>query len=96
MAMASSANKKKPKNNQTPESQFSCNLNFYSKSKDLHSAISLYDTALSQSTRLNQHHFNTLLYLCSISLNDPSTKDLSLRYGFRVFDHMVSNGIKTQ
>uniref|UniRef100_A0A6N2LMY9 ribonuclease P n=1 Tax=Salix viminalis TaxID=40686 RepID=A0A6N2LMY9_SALVM len=94
MAMASSANKKKPKNNQTPESQFSCNLNFYSKSKDLHSAISLYDTALSQSTRLNQHHFNTLLYLCSISLNDPSTKDLSLRYGFRVFDHMVSNGIK--
>ncbi|KAJ6403071.1 hypothetical protein OIU84_015064 [Salix udensis] len=25
---------------------------------------------------------------------NPSTKDLSLRYGFRVFDHMVSNGIK--
>ncbi|XP_061977360.1 proteinaceous RNase P 2-like [Populus nigra] len=94
MAMASPANKKKPKSNQTPESQFSYNLNFYSKSKDLHSAISLYDTAISQNTRLNQHNFNTLLYLCSISLNDPSTKDLSLQYGFRVFDHMVSNGIK--
>ncbi|KAH8510389.1 hypothetical protein H0E87_008088 [Populus deltoides] len=94
MAMASPANKKKPKSNQTPESQFSYNLNFYSKSKDLHSAISLYDTAISQNTRLNQHNFNTLLYLCSISLNDPSTKELSLQYGFRVFDHMVSNGIK--
>uniref|UniRef100_A0A6M2EDI9 ribonuclease P n=1 Tax=Populus davidiana TaxID=266767 RepID=A0A6M2EDI9_9ROSI len=94
MAMASPANKKKPKSNQTPESQFSYNLNFYSKSKDLHSAISLYDTAISQNTRLNQHNFNTLLYLCSISLNDPSTKDLSLQYGFRVFHNMVSNGIK--
>ncbi|KAJ6897033.1 proteinaceous RNase P 2-like [Populus alba x Populus x berolinensis] len=94
MAMASSSNKKKPKKNQTPESQFNYNLNFYSKSKDLHSAISLYDTAISQDTRLNQHSFNTLLYLCSVSLNDPSKKELALQCGFRIFDHMVSNGIK--
>ncbi|EEF33301.1 multidrug resistance pump, putative [Ricinus communis] len=87
--------KKKPnKKNQTPESQFNYNLNFYSKSKDLNSAISLYKTAISNKTQLNQHHYNTLLYLCSISLNDPSEKELALQNGFDIFEHMVATGIK--
>ncbi|XP_050229377.1 proteinaceous RNase P 2 [Mercurialis annua] len=84
--------KNKPNNNkkkQTPESQFNYNLNFYSKSKDLQSAISLYKSAILNKIHLNQHHFNTLLYLCSISLNDSSKKDLALEYGFVIFDHMV-------
>ncbi|KDP42363.1 hypothetical protein JCGZ_01939 [Jatropha curcas] len=94
-AMATAETKKKKHNkNQTPESQFNYNLNFYSKTKDLFSAVSLYDVAVSKNTRLSHHHFNTLLYLCSISLSDPSTKELAFQYGFRIFDHMVANGIK--
>ncbi|PRQ32222.1 putative ribonuclease P [Rosa chinensis] len=80
----------KRKKKQTPETQFHSSLTFCSKNKDLNSAISLYESAVSQNTRLNQHHFNTLLYLCSNSVTDPSLKQLALEYGFRVFDHMSS------
>ncbi|CAN1294353.1 Proteinaceous RNase P 3 [Linum perenne] len=88
--------RKKPKN-QSLEAQFNYNLNSYSKSKDLRSALSLYDSAAGDSSvRLNQHHFNTLLYLCSVSLTaaDPSTKDLALEHGFQIYDRMASTGIK--
>ncbi|KAJ4823738.1 Proteinaceous RNase P 3 [Turnera subulata] len=96
--MATSTKKKKPKS-QTPEAQFNQALNSCSKSKDLRSAISLYDAAIAQppsaAFRLSHHHFNTLLYLCSTSLaGDPDTKDFAVSHGFRIFDHMVSAGIK--
>ncbi|CAI0544376.1 unnamed protein product [Linum tenue] len=93
--MAATQRKKKPKN-QSAEAQFNYNLNSHSKSKDLRSALSLYDSSAAGETavRLSQHHFNTLLYLCSISLADPSAKDLALEHGFRIYDHMVASGIK--
>ncbi|KAL4611668.1 hypothetical protein ACB092_08G142200 [Castanea dentata] len=83
---------KKKKKNQTPEAKFHSDLTLCSKNKDLHAAISLYESATSQ--RLNQSHFNTLLYLCSNSVTDPSLKPLALTYGFRIYDHMLSLHIK--
>lgn len=87
-------NKKKHKKNKTQESEFSFNLNSFSKSKNLTAAITLYDDAVSKDTRLTNNHFNTLLYLCSTSLSNPTTKDLALQYGFQIFDNMISRGIK--
>lgn len=83
---------KKIKKKQTPETQFHSSLTLCSKHKDLPSAISLYESAVSQKTHFNHHHFNTLLYLCSNSVSDPSLKQLALDNGFRVFDQMLSVG----
>ncbi|PQQ04694.1 proteinaceous RNase P 2 [Prunus yedoensis var. nudiflora] len=83
---------KKIKKKQTPETQFHSSLTLCSKHKDLPSAISLYESAVSQKTHFNHHHFNTLLYLCSNSVSDPSLKQLALDNGFRVFDQMLSIG----
>ncbi|KAF7815384.1 proteinaceous RNase P 2 [Senna tora] len=85
--------RKKRKRNQSLENKFQFELNSCSKNKDLRGAISLYETAISEKVRISQHHFNALLYLCSNSVTDPSLKDLSLDYGFRLFDHMVTLGI---
>ncbi|KAE8037461.1 hypothetical protein FH972_010048 [Carpinus fangiana] len=85
--------KKKKKKNQTPESEFHSDLTLCTKNNDLRSAISLYETAILQGLRLNQHHFNALLYLCSNTVTDPSLKTLALDHGFRIFDHMLSNNV---
>lgn len=85
--------KKRKKTHQSPEATFQFELNSCSKNKDLRGAIALYETAISQKIRINQHHFNALLYLCSNSATDTSLKDLSLDYGFRVFDQMSILGI---
>ncbi|EOY33488.1 Aceous RNase P 3 isoform 2 [Theobroma cacao] len=84
---------KRKKNHKNPEANFLYELNSCSKSKDLKAAISLYESAISNKTRLNQHHFNTLLYLCSTISTDPESKSLALTYGFRVFDHMMTLNI---
>lgn len=85
--MGAPKNKKK---NKTPEGQFHFDLNLCSKNKDLRGAISLYESPTSQNMRLSHHHFNTLLYLCSNSVTDPSLKDTAIEYGYRIFDHMSS------
>ncbi|KAK7402073.1 hypothetical protein VNO78_14048 [Psophocarpus tetragonolobus] len=85
--------KKKKKASENPEAKFQLELNSCSKAKDLLGAISLYDTAVSNDTRLNQHHFNALLYLCSNSVADPSLKSTALHYGFRAFHHMSTLGV---
>ncbi|TQD90705.1 hypothetical protein C1H46_023758 [Malus baccata] len=84
---------KKIRKKQTPETQFHSSLTLCSKHKDLPAAIALYESALSQNTRFNYHHFNTLLYLCSNSVSDSSLKQLASENGFRMFDHMLSIGI---
>ncbi|XP_061363242.1 proteinaceous RNase P 2-like [Gastrolobium bilobum] len=88
-AIRSNATKKK-KTSQTLENKFLFELHSCSKAKDLCGAISLYDAAVSNNTRLNQHHFNALLYLCSNSVTNPLLKDSALKFGFRIFDHMSS------
>lgn len=84
---------KKKKTNQTPENKFQFELNSCSKSKDFRGAVSLFDDAVSNNTRVNQHHLNALLYLCSNAVTDPSLKQLALDYGFRIFNHMFSLNI---
>ncbi|ESW22083.1 hypothetical protein PHAVU_005G125600 [Phaseolus vulgaris] len=85
--------KKKRKTSQNPEAKFQFELNSCSKAKDLRGAISLYDDAVLNNTRLNQHHFNALLYLCSNSVADQSLKSTALDYGFRAFRHMSALGV---
>ncbi|KAH9723838.1 proteinaceous RNase P 2 [Citrus sinensis] len=97
MSNTTSANPSKPnkkrKTNPNPETNFLISLQSCTKSKDLATAISLYESALSLNFRLSLHHFNALLYLCSNSATDPSLKDSALRHGFRVFDQMLSNNV---
>ncbi|XAR70141.1 Ribonuclease P [Bertholletia excelsa] len=92
--------KKKKNNNQTIEGKFRQDLDLCSKNKELSAAISLYDFAVSQNIHLNHYHFNVLLYVCSISVYDSldtledSKKSLAFDFGFRIFDHMLSNNVK--
>ncbi|CAA7023135.1 unnamed protein product [Microthlaspi erraticum] len=85
---------KKKKASKNPEANLLFNLNSCSKSKDLSAALALYDAAVTSSeVRLNQQHFQTLLYLCSASISEPSLQSLAIDRGFQVFDRMVSSGI---
>ncbi|XP_044504456.1 proteinaceous RNase P 2 [Mangifera indica] len=84
---------KKRKTGQNPETNFLVDLQSCSKSKDLQTAISLYESALSQNLRLSLQHFNGILYLCSNFVTDQSCKDSAINYGLRVFDHMLSSNI---
>ncbi|XP_052187073.1 proteinaceous RNase P 2-like isoform X2 [Diospyros lotus] len=91
---------KKKKKNQTVEGKFRHDLDICSKNKDLTGAISLYDSAVSQNIRLNQYHFNAFLYICSNSVSDSSevvensSKNSAFEFGFRIWDQMLSNGVK--
>ncbi|KAM7496913.1 hypothetical protein LguiA_021327 [Lonicera macranthoides] len=82
-------NNKIKKKNQTPFSKFRFDLDNCTKRNDLHGAISLYESANSLDIRLNQHHINSFLYICSNSASDSS----AIEYGFRIFDHMLTNGV---
>ncbi|KAJ8617482.1 hypothetical protein MRB53_013668 [Persea americana] len=80
---------KKKRKNQTPEMEFRFAIDTCSKNNDLSTALSLYEKAVSENLHLNQYHFNTLLYLCSNSLQRESAVDS----GFRIFDHMLASKI---
>ncbi|KAL3335937.1 hypothetical protein AABB24_031920 [Solanum stoloniferum] len=86
---------KNKKKNLTPEGQFRLSLDNCSKTKDLSTAISLYESAISEPStiRLSNNHFNSFLYICSNSFSDPSTKNDAIQFGFRVFEHMGSCNI---
>ncbi|XP_010516492.1 PREDICTED: proteinaceous RNase P 2 [Camelina sativa] len=85
---------KKKKVSRNPEANLLFNLNSCSKSKDLSAALALYDAAVTSSeVRLNQQHFQTLLYLCSACISDTSLQKLAVDRGFKIFDCMVSSGI---
>ncbi|CAN8271346.1 unnamed protein product [Cochlearia groenlandica] len=87
-------NNKKKKPNKNPETNLLYNLNSCSKSKDLIAALAIYDEAVaSNEIRLNQQHFQTLLYLCSAFITDPSLQTLAIDRGYKIFDSMVSSGI---
>lgn len=90
----SNPNKKKIKANKNPEKNLLFNLNSCSKSKDLSAALALYDAAVtSNEVRLNQQHFQTLLYLCSAFISDPSLQTVAIERGYQIFDRMVSSGL---
>ncbi|XVF05201.1 hypothetical protein REPUB_Repub05bG0151500 [Reevesia pubescens] len=81
------------KTHKNPKANFLYELNSCSKSKYLKVAIGLYESVISNKTRFNQHHFNTLIYLCSTFATDLEFKNLCLTYGFQVFDHMMALNI---
>ncbi|KAL3518515.1 hypothetical protein ACH5RR_021104 [Cinchona calisaya] len=93
--------KNKKKKNLTPEIQFRLNLDQCSKTKDLSTAISLFDSVTGTAApkiHLSHHHYNSLLYICSNSVNsdnddDPSTRNSAIEFGFRVYNHMISNKV---
>nr|BAE98777.1 hypothetical protein [Arabidopsis thaliana] len=85
---------KKKKGNRNPEKSLLINLHSCSKRKDLSAALALYDAAITSSDiRLNQQHFQSLLYLCSAFISDPSLQTVAIDRGFQIFDRMVSSGI---
>ncbi|VVB12147.1 unnamed protein product [Arabis nemorensis] len=91
---SSSKPNKKKKSSHNLEKNLFVNLNFCSKSKDLSAALALYDAAItSGDVRLGQQHFQSLLYLCSASISDPSLQTLAIDRGFQIFNRMVSSGI---
>ncbi|CAI9289891.1 unnamed protein product [Lactuca saligna] len=85
--------RKKIGNNKTPtpESKFRSDFSICSKEKDLAGAISLFDSAVSQNLKLNLHHLNCFLYICSNSIED--NKDIAIDKGFSIFNHMISSKI---
>ncbi|CAN8325552.1 unnamed protein product [Cochlearia groenlandica] len=86
---------KKKKTTHNPEKNLLINLHSCSKSNDLASALSLYDSATASSQiRLTQSHFQSLLYLCSASINDPSLRTIAIERGYKAFELMVKSGIK--
>lgn len=90
----SNHNNKKRKNH-TPEGKFRHDLELCTKHRDLTTAMTLYDSALSNQIRLNHYHFNALLYICSEALVDHSKQSIAaFEFGFRVFEHMISNEVK--
>ncbi|KAK4773623.1 hypothetical protein SAY87_028642 [Trapa incisa] len=87
------ANNKKIKNH-SPEIAFQLDLNACSKHGDLKGAIALYEKATSsQNLRLNLQHVNSLLYICSNSVSDPSLKESAVQFGFCVYDRLLSSKI---
>ncbi|KAI3924841.1 hypothetical protein MKW98_031092 [Papaver atlanticum] len=91
---------KKRKKNPLPEGQFYYELGTCSKNNDLAGALALYETAVSQSLRLNHNHYNILIYLCSSSLPDLSSPEAgdavenpAIDKGFSIYNQMLEKGI---
>ncbi|KAG7621340.1 Pentacotripeptide-repeat region of PRORP [Arabidopsis suecica] len=85
---------KKKKGNRNPEKSLLISLHSCSKRTDLSAALALYDAAITSSDiRLNQQHFQSLLYLCSAFISDSSLQTIAIDRGFQIFDRMVSSGI---
>ncbi|CAI9105579.1 OLC1v1004527C1 [Oldenlandia corymbosa var. corymbosa] len=89
--------KSRKKKKSTPETQFRLNLEQCSKTKDLPTAITLFNSATSGDgeIHLNQQHFNSLLYICSnaVTSQDQSQRHTAVEFGFRVFEFMRSKNI---
>lgn len=87
-------NRIKKRNNKkalTPESKFRSDFSICSKEKDFAGAIALFDSAVSQNLKLNLHHLNCFLYICSNSIE--GTADMAIEKGFSIFKHMISSKI---
>lgn len=101
-------NKERPKKDRrkkkwaNPEVQLKFALGNCSKLKDLAQAISVCEKAMSEGIKLNQYHYNTLLYLCSSEAmgllrpeetTEEAAKKLALKKGFEIYEQMVASNI---
>ncbi|KAL3653934.1 RNase P 1, chloroplastic/mitochondrial [Castilleja foliolosa] len=71
---------------QTPEMILRVNLDQCSSNGDLANALVLYNEARANHVHLNVHHYNILLYLCSINENGEDLAKLD--EGFKIFNQM--------
>lgn len=93
---------RKRKKWQDPEVQLKFALGNCSKLKDLAQAISVYEKAMSEGIKLNQCHYNPLLYLCSSEAmgllrpeetTEEAAKEFALKKGFEIYEQMVASNI---
>lgn len=93
---------RKRKKWQNPEVQLKFALGNCSKLKDLAQAISVYEKAMLEGIKLNQCHFNPLLYLCSSEAmgllrpeetTEEAAKEFALKKGFEIYEHMIASNI---
>lgn len=78
-----------------PENVLKNNLEQCSKRSDLKEALRLYDEARANSVPLNVHHYNILLYLCTVGSNRGGENcsaegilEVGLEKGFEIFKQM--------
>ncbi|XP_073008074.1 proteinaceous RNase P 2 isoform X1 [Typha latifolia] len=102
LATHPNSTKKTKKTASSKESQFRHALDTCSKSRDLSGALALYHSAVSGelaggTIHLSAYHFNSLLHLCSSSIEtlDESSlqRSAAVDSGFAIFDRMVASGI---
>ncbi|KAK9061090.1 hypothetical protein SSX86_018270 [Deinandra increscens subsp. villosa] len=89
--MKNPSKKRNDNKSQTPALKFHSDFSICSKEKDFTGAITLFDFAISQNLKLNLHHLNCFLYICSNSLE--ASGDLAIENGFNIFNHMISSKI---
>ncbi|KAL8255666.1 hypothetical protein R6Q59_030733 [Mikania micrantha] len=75
----------------SPATKFHSDFSVCSKQKDFAGAITLFDSAVSQNLKLNLHHLNCFLYICSNSVE--SAGHIAIDKGFTIFNHMISSKI---
>ncbi|KAK4482692.1 hypothetical protein RD792_009859 [Penstemon davidsonii] len=84
-------NRPRKKQKVTPESQFRSALDQCTRTKNLSTAVSLYESSAAANPTLSLNNLNSLLYICSNSLSDPETRKTAIEFGFRLFQHHQSN-----
>lgn len=86
---------------ESPEGVLSTKLNDCSKKGDLAEALRLYDEARSNNVKLNQQHYNSMLYLCSsgspVKLDgdgfSESASYFDSKRGFDIFRQMIIDNV---
>ncbi|GMY32259.1 proteinaceous RNase P 1, chloroplastic/mitochondrial-like isoform X3 [Fagus crenata] len=74
---------------QSPEGLLKHNLDMCSRHGDLLEALRLYDEARRDGVNLALHHYNVLLYLCSLD----GERGSNLQRGFEIFQSMVMDKV---
>ncbi|XP_042002479.1 proteinaceous RNase P 1, chloroplastic/mitochondrial-like [Salvia splendens] len=71
-----------------PDTILRVNLDRCSKNGDLAEALRLYEEAKADSVEFNQHHYNVLLYLCSLNTEESGENFDRFDKGFEIFKQM--------
>ncbi|XP_022988265.1 proteinaceous RNase P 1, chloroplastic/mitochondrial-like [Cucurbita maxima] len=83
---------------ESPERVLKHKLDMCSKNGQVVEALQLYDEARSNGIKLEQHHYNVLLYLCSSSSSLETSEDIDvlsvgLSRGFEIFQQMMTDKV---
>lgn len=85
---------------EAPENVLRHSLEQCSKRSDLKEALRLYDEARANNVPLNVHHYNILLYLCTVGSKNgvencgaEASVEIGLERGFEIFKQMVLDSV---